>query len=252
LAFNRLPLAEISMRNALKMPEGRMTTDVRMIQLLMELRRQGIADTDVLSALETTPREMFVPEIFADRAYDNVALPVDGGQTISQPFVVAYMTAALDLKPASRVLEVGTGTGYQTAVLAKLAKRVYTIERDPHLAAEAEERLKKLHLFNVDLRISDGTRGWPGQAPFDRIIVTAAARENPPAALLDQLVIKGLMVIPIDRGVDGQVLIRIRRTARGFESTDLLPVKFVPLLEGVARSDGAVERPASQGPQSDG
>jgi protein-L-isoaspartate(D-aspartate) O-methyltransferase len=218
-----------------------MTPDVRMIRLLMELRRQGISDTDVLSALETTPRELFVPEVFADRAYDNTALPVDEGQTISQPFIVAYMTQALELKPNLRVLEVGTGTGYQTAVLAKLAKRVYTIERHAALQEQAVERFKKLHLFNIDARVSDGTRGWPGQAPFDRILVTAAARENPPAELLNQLVIKGSMVIPIDRGVDGQVLVRIRRTAQGYQSTDLLPVKFVPLLEGVAKSDGAVE-----------
>lgn len=216
-----------------------MQTDVRMIQLLMELRRQGITDTDVLSAMETTPRELFVPAVFQDRAYDNVALPVDAGQTISQPYVVAYMTAQLELKSAHRVLEVGTGTGYQSAILAKLVRRVYTIERHASLAEKAQERLKKLKLFNVDFRVSDGMRGWPGQAPFDRIIVTAAARENPPQELLNQLNIKGLIVIPIDRGVDGQVLVRIRRTAQGFQSTDLLPVKFVPLLEGVAKSDGA-------------
>ncbi len=216
-----------------------MHTDVRMIQLLMELRRQGITDTEVLSAMETTPRELFVPAVFQDRAYDNVALPVDAGQTISQPYVVAYMTAALELKPSLRVLEVGTGTGYQTAILAKLARRIYTIERHASLAEQAQERLKKLKLFNVDVRVSDGMRGWPGQAPFDRIIVTAAARENPPQELLNQLNIKGLIVIPIDRGVDGQVLVRIRRTAQGFQSTDLLPVKFVPLLEGVAKRDGA-------------
>jgi len=216
-----------------------MQTDVRMIQLLMELRRQGITDTEALSAMETTPREIFVPEVFRDRAYDNVALPVDAGQTISQPYVVAYMTAQLELKSTHRVLEVGTGTGYQTAILAKLVRRVYTIERHASLAEQAQERLKKLKLFSVDFRVSDGMRGWPGQAPFDRIIVTAAARENPPQELLNQLNIKGLIVIPIDRGVDGQVLVRIRRTAQGFQSTDLLPVKFVPLLEGVAKSDGA-------------
>jgi len=216
-----------------------MKTDVRMIQLLMELRRQGITDTDVLSAMETTPRGLFVPAVFQDRAYDNTALPIDAGQTISQPYVVAFMTMALQLKPSHRVLEVGTGSGYQAAILAKLCKRVYTIERHAVLAAQAQERFKKLHLFNVDIRVSDGARGWPGQAPFDRIIVTAAA-ENPPPELLNQLNVKGLMVIPIDRGGQGQVLVRVRRTARGFESTDLLPVKFVPLLEGVAKSDGAV------------
>ena len=217
-----------------------MTTDVRVIQLLMNLRRQGVTDTDVLSAMEQTPREVFVPEMFRDRSFDNTALPIDCGQTISQPFVVAYMTAALELKPNARVLEVGTGSGYQAAVLARLCRRVYTIERIPELAQAAQERLKKLLLFNVDVRVSDGARGWPGQAPFDRIIVTAAAAE-PPQELLNQLVIKGSLVIPIDRGVDGQVLVRIRRTAQGFQSTDLLPVKFVPMLEGVAKSGGAVE-----------
>ena len=216
-----------------------MTPDVRMIRLLMELRRQGVTDTDVLSALETTPREMFVPEVFQDRAYDNVALPIDAGQTISQPYIVAYMTAALELKPSHRVLEVGTGSGYQAAILAKLVKRVYTIERHAVLAEQAQQRFRQLKLFNIDVRVSDGVRGSPGQAPFDRIIVTAAAREKAPEELLNQLNIKGLIVIPIDRGVDGQVLVRIRRTAQGFQSTDLLPVKFVPLLEGVAKSDGA-------------
>jgi len=215
-----------------------MTTDIRMIQLLMELRRKGVTDVDVLSAMEMTPRELFLPDVFADRAYDNTALPINAGQTISQPYVVAFMSAALELKPNMRVLEVGTGSGYQAAILAKLAKRVYTIERIPELAAWAQERFKKLMLFNIDVRVSDGARGWPGQAPFDRIIVTAAARENPPGELLNQLSIKGLIVIPIDRGGHGQVLVRIKRTAQGFQSTDLLPVKFVPLLEGVAKSDG--------------
>ena len=215
-----------------------MTTDIRMIQLLMELRRKGVTDVDVLSAMETTPRDLFVPYVFSDRAYEDTALPIDGGQTISQPYIVAFMTAALDLKPAMRVLEVGTGSGYQTAILGKLAKRVYTIERIPELAARAQERFKRLMLFNIDVRVSDGARGWPGQAPFDRIIVTAAAPENPPPELLNQLSIKGLIVIPIDRGGHGQMLVRIKRTAQGFQSTDLLPVKFVPLLEGVAKSDG--------------
>ena len=213
-------------------------TDVRMIQLLMELRRQGVTDTDVLSAMETTPHELFVPDVFHDRSYDNTALPIGAGQTISQPFVVAYMTAALELRPSHRVLEVGTGSGYQTAILARLAKRVNTIERHADLAQQAQERFKRLMLLIVEVRVSDGTRGWPGQAPFDRIIVTAAARENPPVELLNQLHIKGLIVIPLDRGGQGQVLVRIKRTAQGFQSTDLLPVKFVPLLEGVARSDG--------------
>ena len=216
-----------------------MTADFRMIQLLMELRRSGVGDTRVLSAIETTPRENFVPEVFRARAYDNTALPIDAGQTISQPFLVAYMVAALELEPGSRVLEVGTGSGYQAAILAKLVKRVYTIERHQDLSVAAQERLKKLLLFNIDYRVGDGTRGWPGQAPFDRIIVAAAAAGNAPQELLNQLHVKGQMVIPMDHGGQGQVLVRIRRTAQGFQSTELLPVKFVPMLEGIAKSDGA-------------
>jgi protein-L-isoaspartate(D-aspartate) O-methyltransferase len=200
----------------------------------MELRRRGVTNADVLSAIETCPREEFVPEVFRDRAYENNALPIEAGQTISQPYIVAFMTAALELTAKSRVLEVGTGTGYQTAVLSQLAKRVFTIERSPSLMRAAEQRFRSLRLSNVDTRVGDGQLGWIAQAPFDRIVVTAAVRKNPPEALLNQLSVKGLMVIPIDRGGDGQVLVRIKRTSQSFDSTDLLPVRFVPLLEGVA------------------
>jgi protein-L-isoaspartate(D-aspartate) O-methyltransferase len=213
--------------------------DYRMIQLLMELRRSGIGDIDVLSALETTPREHFVPQVFADRALDNVALPLEGGATIGQPFMIAYMIEALELRPGLRILEVGTGSGYQTAILSKLAKRVYTIERHEALARQAQERLRKLLLFNVDFRIGQGTRGWPGQAPFDRIIVWSAAGEVPPPELLAQLHLKGQMIIPVDRSGHGQVLVRARRSAQGFQCTDLLPVRFVPMLEGEDRRGGA-------------
>ena len=216
-----------------------MTPNLHVLQLLMELRRQGVTDSDVLSAIETTPRDLFVPEIFQDRAYENVALPVEAGQTISQPYIVAFMTAALALSPKLRVLEVGTGTGYQTAILSQLVKRVFTIERHASLMRGAEARFRKLKLLNVDTMVGDGNLGWPAQAPFDRIIITAAVRKNPPEALLNQLSVKGLMVIPIDRGGDGQVLVRIKRTSRGFQSTDLVPVRFVPLLEGVASENGA-------------
>jgi len=208
--------------------------DFRALQLIMELRRLGVTETGVLSAIETCPRELFVPEIFQDRAYENVALPVEMGQTISQPYIVAFMTAALNLTPKMRVLEVGTGTGYQTAILSQLAKRVFTIERHASLMRTAEARFRTLRLANVDTMVGDGRLGWSAQAPFERIIITAAVRKNPPEALLNQLFVKGLMVIPIDRGDDGQVLVRIKRTAHGFQSTDLLPVRFVPLLEGVA------------------
>ena len=216
-----------------------MTPDFRAVQLIMELRRQGVTDTAVLSAIETTPRELFVPVLFQDRAYENNALPIEGGQTISQPYIVAFMTAMLNLSPKSRVLEVGTGSGYQTAILAQLAKRVFTIERHASLMRTAEARFRKLRLINIDTMVGDGNLGWPSQAPFDRIIITAAVRKNPPEALLNQLSVKGLMVIPIDRNGDGQVLVLVKRTSKGFLSTDLLPVRFVPLLEGVQASDGA-------------
>jgi protein-L-isoaspartate(D-aspartate) O-methyltransferase len=175
-----------------------------------------------------------VPAVFQDRAYENYALPIEGGQTISQPFIVAFMTGALNIGPRHRVLEIGTGSGYQTAILAQFAKRVFTIERRATLMQAAEARFRKLRLINVDTKVGDGNLGWSDQAPFDRIIITAAVRKNPPEQLLSQLAVKGLMVIPIDRGGDGQVLVRIKRTAQGFQSTDLLPVRFVPLLEGVA------------------
>lgn len=218
-----------------------MVTDVRMIQLLMELRRGGISDSDVLSAIEMTPRDAFVPEVFRDRAFDNVSLPIEEGQSIGQPFLIAFMIQALELKPGLRVLEVGTGSGYAAAILSKLCKRVYTIERLEALARRAQERLRKLLLFNVDYRIGDGTRGWPGQAPFDRIVVWGAVSDVLPADLLAQLHVKGQMIIPVDRSGHGQVLVRTRRSAQGFQSTDLLPVKFVPMLEGVAKRDGAPE-----------
>jgi protein-L-isoaspartate(D-aspartate) O-methyltransferase len=210
------------------------TPNVRAFDLIMALRRQGVTDARVLSAIETTPRELFVPEIFQDRAYENVALPVEAGQTISQPFVVAFMTHALNLSVRHRVLEIGTGTGYQTAILSQLVRRVFSVERHASLMRTAEARFKKLRLINIDTKVGDGTRGWVEQAPFDRIIVTAATPEKAPEELLNQLGVKGLMVIPIDRGSDGQVLVRIKRTNQGFMSTDLLPVRFVPLLEGVA------------------
>lgn len=211
-----------------------MTSNFHALQLIMELRRQGVTDADVLSAIETTPRELFVPKIFEDRAYENCALPIEAGQTISQPYIVAFMTEALKLSPKHRVLEIGTGSGYQTAILSKLAKRVFTIERYASLMRLAEARFRELRLPNVDTMVGDGALGWPSQAPFDRIIITAAVSKNPPQALLNQLSVKGLMVIPIDLGVDGQVLVRVKRTSQGFQSTNLLPVRFVPLLEGVA------------------
>jgi len=201
------------------------------IALIMELRREGIHDTRVLSAIERVPREAFVPEALKAQAYANVALPISSGQTISQPYVVAYMTQALELGERSKVLEIGTGSGYQAAVLARLCRRVYTIERHRELLREAEKRFRTLGLHNITTRLGDGNKGWPEQAPFERIIVTAAAVEVP-RTLCQQLSDGGAMIIPVgDRS--GQEIWRIRRQADAFETDRLLPVRFVPLVEGL-------------------
>lgn len=210
------------------------------IRLIMTLRNKGITDTAVLSAMEKIPRDLFVPEAVLDQAWDDLALPIGRGQTISQPFVVASMTQALKITDRDKVLEIGTGCGYQCAVLAKLCRRVYTIERHKPFVGEAEKRFSALRLNNVTAIAADGMKGWPkingiDQAPFDKIIVTAAARERPPAALLDQLRDGGLMVIPIATEA-GQVL-RLYRKESGdaYSLKDLMPVRFVPLLPDVVR-----------------
>jgi protein-L-isoaspartate(D-aspartate) O-methyltransferase len=210
--------------------------EARKIRLLMELRRAGIGDARVLGALERVPREAFVLPSFADQAYDNNALPITHGQTISQPYVVAFMTEALEVGERMRVLEIGTGSGYQAAVLSHLCRRVYTIERYRALLREAETRFQELGLHNITTRFGDGMEGWPEQAPFDRIIVTAAA-EDVPKPLLEQLGEDGVMVIPVGREGWGQDVLRIRRTPEGFESEALLPVRFVPLVSGLARNN---------------
>jgi len=209
------------------------TYDATKIRLIMELRREGISDTRVLAAVERTPRDAFVAAPFKDQAYENVALPISQGQTISQPLVVAYMTQALELGERMKALEIGTGSGYQAAVLARLCRRVYTIERYRSLLDEAEARFRELRLSNVTTRHGDGARGWPELAPFERIIVTAAAEEAPPA-LLEQLGEGGVMIVPL--GARGeQRIVRLRRTAEGIVREDLLPVRFVPLVEGAAK-----------------
>lgn len=209
-----------------------MTEEARKIRLLMELRRLGITDTRVLAAIERVPREAFVLPTFLDQAYENVALPIEHGQTISQPYVVAFMTQALEVGPRMKVLEIGTGSGYQTAILARLCRRVYTIERFPSLLKHAEERLQELRVTNYTARAGDGYRGWPEQAPFDRIIVTAAA-PRVPEALREQLAADGVLVIPV--GELEQDVVRIRRRGAEFEEEKLLPVRFVPMLPGIAK-----------------
>jgi len=208
----------------------------RKIRLIMMLRQSGITDTAVLAAIERIPRETFVPEPFLDQAYENRTLPIGHGQTLSQPEVVALMTQALELKPRHKVLEIGTGSGYQTAVLSRLARRVYTIERHKPLLKEAERRLTALRRHNIVTRHGDGSRGWKEQAPFDRIIVTAAASEVP-TALVDQLAMGGILVIPVGPERDDQELYRITRTEGGFEPTRLSAVRFVPLVGGAAPED---------------
>jgi len=208
--------------------------DYRKIELIMALRNQGIRDQAILEAIERTPREMFLGPSFQPMAYADQALPIACGQTISQPYVVAFMTDRLKLNDRSKVLEIGTGSGYQTAILSPLSRRVYTIERYRTLAKEAEERFKALGLANITQMVGDGYKGWPKQAPFDRIIVTAAAKDVP-KALADQLAIGGIMIIPLEEGPLNQELVRITRDEQGFAQERLLPVRFVPLVEGVAR-----------------
>jgi protein-L-isoaspartate(D-aspartate) O-methyltransferase len=208
--------------------------DYRKIELIMSLRNQGIRDQAILEAMERTPRELFLGPSFEAMAYADQALPIACGQTISQPYVVAFMTDRLRLNDRCKVLEIGTGSGYQTAILSLLCRRVYTIERYRTLAKEAEERFKQLGLTNITQMVADGYKGWPKQAPFDRIIVTAAAKEVPPA-LSDQVAVGGVMVIPLEEGPMNQELIRITRDEQGFMRERLLPVRFVPLVEGVAR-----------------
>ncbi|MBM3557945.1 MAG: protein-L-isoaspartate(D-aspartate) O-methyltransferase [Alphaproteobacteria bacterium] len=208
-----------------------MSLEERRVKLLLELRREGISDDRVLAAIEAVPREAFVMPAFADQAYDNIPLPIEEGQTISQPFIVAYMSQALRLEPKMRVLEIGTGSGYQAAVLARLARRVYTIERHRPLLERAKARFEALGLHNIVTRLGDGSKGWPEQAPIERILVTAAAGQGVPAALLDQLDTGGILVIPVGASLFEQRILRVTRTASGFEEEEMLPVRFVPLVE---------------------
>ncbi len=209
-----------------------MSVATRIIRQILELRQSGITDTRVLSAIERVPRARFVPEALSHQAFENVAIPIGHGQTLSQPLVVAQMTEALEVDPRMRVLEIGTGSGYHTAVLAQLCRRVYTIERHRPLMVQAENRLRELRMHNVTTKVGDGMLGWPEQAPFDRIIVAAAAPE-PPAAILAQLAVGGILVLPI--GVQGreQSLMRVWRRGQGFDSEWLSQVRFVPLVSGI-------------------
>lgn len=203
--------------------------DSRTQMLLVQLRQQGIRDERLLQAMEAVPREHFIDEAFEHKAYDNTALPIGLGQTISQPYIVARMTELLALQTEFRVLEIGTGSGYQTAILAHMVKHIYSIERIKKLQWQAKRRLKQLDLHNISTRHSDGWQGWPSRGPFDAIIVTAAAQEIP-QALMFQLDEGGIMVLPV--GEECQHLTRVRRKGNEFIVETVEAVRFVPLVKG--------------------
>jgi protein-L-isoaspartate(D-aspartate) O-methyltransferase len=209
-------------------------TNEQLAKLVLALRAQGVTDATVLNAIEKTPRELFTPDLFKERAFEDSALPIACGQTISQPFIVGLMTQALKVEKRDRVLEIGTGSGYQTAVLSKLARLVYTVERYRTLMKEAEGRFKTLGLTNVITRFGDGGKGWREQAPFDRIMVTAAA-PGEPKALLEQLKPSGILVAPIGKGPVQSLERYVGDGSGGFVREKLLDVRFVPLLDGVAK-----------------
>lgn len=207
----------------------------RKMRFLFQLRSRGVTDPRVLEAMERIDRGLFVRGQFSDRAYEDTPLPIPCGQTISQPSVVGLMTQALAVGPRDKVLEVGTGSGYQAAILALLCRRVYTVDRHRRLVAEAEEMFRHFGLTNITAMVADGSRGLPEQAPFDRIIVTAAA-EDPPGPLLAQLKIGGIMVVPVGQSDAVQTLIRVRRSETGYDYDELRQVRFVPLVEGLGQT----------------
>lgn len=197
----------------------------------MELRKQGVTRPDVLGAIERVPREVFVPETFRDQAYENIAIPIGNGQTISQPAVVAFMTQELEVGPRMKILEIGTGSGYQSAVLSKLCRRLYSIERHKDLLDFAEDKFRGLRINNITAKQGDGTKGWIEQAPFERIIVTAAANREVPKTLLDQLAPGGILITPMGENERDQHLYKVRFHGVGqIETEKLWPVRFVPLI----------------------
>src|SRR6202142_586708 len=201
------------------------------MEFQLTLRRRGVGDAAVLRAMDEVPRAQFVTPEFSGRAYADQALPIDCGQTISQPYVVAYMTEQLALRPHHHVLEVGTGSGYQAAVPSRLARGVVSIERYPPLAEQARERLRAAGIKNVEVVVGDGLAGVPGRAPFDRIIVTAAAATLP-QTLIDQLADGGIMVLPLGPHGGSQHIIKLTKSKTGVVRENLIAVRFVPLLPG--------------------
>ena len=210
-----------------KQPPG--DDNVGRMQFQLALRKRGVSDPAVLRAMDEVPREHFVEVPFVNEAYADQALPIACGQTISQPYVVAYMTEQLGVRPDHRVLEVGTGSGYQAAILSRLAREVVSVERYRTLADSARNRLARLGFDNIDVRVGDGLAGVPERAPFDRIIITAAA-ENIPETLIDQLAAGGVMVLPLGPHAGPQHLFRIKKGGEQIEQEELIGVRFVPLL----------------------
>ena len=205
----------------------------RKMQFLFTLRSKGITDQRVLTAMEKIDRGDYVRGLFAERAYEDMPLPIACGQTISQPSIVAQMTQSLNVTPRCKVLEIGTGSGYQAAILSRLARRVYTLERHLELIIQAQNVFDNLNLSNITAMRSDGSRGLPAQAPFDRILLTAAA-EDPPAPLLEQLKVNGIMVLPVGQSDSVQTMIKITKTEKGLSYHEMGEVRFVPLIEGIA------------------
>ena len=209
-----------------------MTPEEKM-QFLYAIRSRGITDSRVLNAMEKIDRKKFLKGVFEEKAYQDIPLPIACGQTISQPSIVAQMTQSLNVTPRCKVLEIGTGSGYQAAILSRLARRVYTLERHLELIIQAQNVFDNLNLSNITAMRSDGSRGLPAQAPFDRILLTAAA-EDPPAPLLEQLKVNGIMVLPVGQSDSVQTMIKITKTEKGFSYHEMGEVRFVPLIEGIA------------------
>lgn len=207
---------------------------VQVIELIMSLRSHGVTDTKILAAIEKVPRHLFINQAFQDQAYRDQALPIECGQTISQPFIVAYMTTLLQLGERHTVLEIGTGSGYQTCVLSHLARRVYTIERYRTLLEDAQSRFETLKLGNITAMVGDGIEGWPSETLFDRIIVTAAGETIPPN-LIKQLKDDGIMIIPIGKSGEVQKIVKITKRDGELVKEELLEVRFVPLVPGKAQ-----------------
>jgi protein-L-isoaspartate(D-aspartate) O-methyltransferase len=209
-----------------------MTPEEKM-QFLYTIRSRGITDSRVLNAMEKIDRRKFLKGVFEEKAYQDIPLPIACGQTISQPSIVAQMTQSLNVTPRCKVLEIGTGSGYQAAILSRLARRVYTLERHLELMIQAQNVFDNLNLSNITAMRSDGSRGLPAQAPFDRILLTAAA-EDPPAPLLEQLKVNGIMVLPVGQSDSVQTMIKITKTEKGLSYHEMGEVRFVPLIEGIA------------------